>query len=36
MPRTFFAAAMLAMANAYKYVERQGTKIVYRPDVDID
>ena len=36
MPRTFFAAAMFAMADAYKYVERQGTKIVYRPDVDID
>ena len=36
MPRTFFAAAMLTMADAYKWVERQGTKIVYRPDVDIN
>jgi hypothetical protein len=36
MPRTFFAAAMLAMAGAIQLEEIQGTKIVYRPDVDID
>ena len=36
MPRTFFAAAMLAMAEAYKNGRRQDTKIVYRPDVDLD
>ena len=36
MPRTFFAAAMLAMAQAYKNNRRPDTKIVYRPDVDVD
>ena len=38
MPRTYFAAALLATMTMaeYRYVERRNNKIVYRPDVDID
>ena len=41
MPRTFFAAAMMMVTTEAKQTKalrsgRDGNKIVYRPDVDID